>query len=58
MADSNKYKSVSVPMPIETYKVLKLLGNEVLVEAKLTVSSTIEVLAKKEAKKLGLIKSK
>ena len=56
MADPNKFKSVSVP--IETYKVLKLLGNEVLVEAKLTVSSTIEVLAKKEAYKLGLIKSK
>ena len=56
MVDPTKYKSVSVP--IETYKLLKLLGNEVLVEAKLTVSSTIEILAKKEAKKLGLIKSK
>ena len=56
MADPNKYKSVSVP--IETYKLLDLLSNHNLVEAKLTISSTLEILAKKEAKKLGLIKSK
>ena len=56
MADPNKYKSVSVP--IETYKLLNLLSNHNLVEAKLTISSTLEILAKKEAKKLGLIKSK
>ena len=44
MDEPNKFKSVSVP--IETYKLLKLLGNEVLVKANLTVSSTIKFLPK------------
>ena len=42
-------------MPIETYKLLNLLGDHNLVEAKLTISSTLEILAKKKAKGLGLI---
>ena len=49
MADPNKFKSVSVP--IKTYKILEFLGKGKLVDANLTISKTIEVLATKEAKK-------
>ena len=49
MADPNKFKSVSVSM--KTYKMLEFLGNGKLVDANLTISKTIEVLATKEAKK-------
>ena len=51
MADPAKYKSVSVPM--EIYKILVFLGDGKLTDAKLTISKTIEVLAKKEAKSKG-----
>ena len=51
MADPNKYKSVSVPM--DTYKILLFLGDGKLTDANLTISKTIEVLAKKEAKNKG-----
>ena len=45
MADPNKFKSVSVP--IKTYKMLEFLGKGKLVDANLTISKTIEVLANK-----------
>jgi hypothetical protein len=48
MADPNKFKSVSVP--IKTYKMLEFLGKGKFVDANLTISKTIEVLATKEAK--------
>ena len=51
MADPAKYKSVSVPM--ETYKILLFLSEGKLTDATLTISKTIEVLAKKEAKNKG-----
>jgi hypothetical protein len=46
MADPAKYKSVSVPM--EIYKILVFLGDGKLTDANLTISKTIEVLAKIE----------
>ena len=49
MADPAKFKSVSVS--IATYKVLKYLGDGKITDADLTVSKTIESLAKKEGKK-------
>ena len=49
--NSDKFKSVSVP--IKTYKMLEFLGKGKLVDANLTISKTIEVLANKEAKKYG-----
>ena len=49
MADPNKFKSVSVP--IKTYKMLEFFGKSKLIDANLTISKTIEVLANKEAKK-------
>ena len=51
MADPAKFKSVSVS--ITTYKVLKFLGDGKITDADLTVSKTIESLAKKEGKKHG-----
>ena len=51
MADPAKYKSVSVPM--EIYKILVFLKDGKLTDANLTVSKTIEVLAKKEARNRG-----
>ena len=51
MADPNKFKSVSVPM--DTYKILTYLSQGKITEANLTISKTIECLAKKEAKKNG-----
>ena len=42
-------KSVSVP--IKTYKILEFLRKGKFVDANLTISKTIEVLATKEAKK-------
>jgi len=51
MADPNKYKSVSVPL--ETYKILLFLSDGKLTDATLTISKTIEDLAKKAAKSRG-----
>ena len=51
MADPAKFKSVSVS--VATYKVLKFLGDGKITDADLTVSKTIESLAKKEGKKYG-----
>ena len=53
MADPNKYKSLSVNKSIATYKILKYLGDGKITDADLTVSKTIESLAKKEGKKHG-----
>tara|TARA_R110000787_G_scaffold45344_1_gene110625 strand:- start:83 stop:259 length:177 start_codon:yes stop_codon:yes gene_type:complete len=51
MADPAKFKSVSVS--INTYNVLKYLGDGKITDADLTISKTIESIAKKEAKKHG-----
>jgi hypothetical protein len=51
MADPAKFKSVSVS--ISTYKILRYLGDGKITDADLTVSKTIESLAKKEGKKHG-----
>ena len=51
MADPAKFKSVSVS--IATYKILRYLGEGKITDADLTVSKTIESLAKKEGKKHG-----
>ena len=51
MADPAKFKSVSVN--ISTYKVLKFLGDGKITDADLTISKTIESLAKKESKRHG-----
>ena len=51
MADPAKFKSVSVSLA--TYKILKYLGDGKITDADLTVSKTIERLAKKESKKHG-----
>ena len=48
MPDTQKYKSVSVPTT--TYKMLVDLSKEIF-EAPLTISKTIEYLARKETKK-------
>ena len=53
MADPNKFKSVSVP--IDTYKILTTLSTK-LTDANLTISKTIEVLAKKAVRKNGFKK--
>jgi DNA/RNA endonuclease G (NUC1) len=55
MADPNKYKSVSVPL--ETYKILLFLSDGKLTDATLTISKTIEDLAKKAAKTRGYKKN-
>ena len=51
MADPAKFKSVSVSTSI--YKISNYLGNGKITDADLTISKTIESLAKKEAKKHG-----
>ena len=51
MADPAKFKSVSVST--STYKILNYLGNGKITDADLTISKTIESLAKKECKKYG-----
>tara|TARA_R100001369_G_C3250530_1_gene156006 strand:+ start:237 stop:413 length:177 start_codon:yes stop_codon:yes gene_type:complete len=51
MANPLKFKSVSVS--ISTYKILKYLGNGKITDADLTISKTIESIAKKESKKHG-----
>jgi hypothetical protein len=54
MADTSKYKSVSVP--IEVYKILTYLSKGKLIEDNdmhLTISKTIELLAKRTAKESG-----
>jgi len=51
MADPAKFKSVSVS--ISTYKILAYLADGKITDADLTVSKTIESIAKKEAKKHG-----
>jgi len=51
MADPAKFKSVSVS--IATYKILTYLADGKITDADLTVSKTIESIAKKEAKKHG-----
>jgi hypothetical protein len=50
MPDTQKYKSVSVPN--DTYKILVHLSKHIF-EAPLTISKTIEYLARKEEKKNG-----
>ena len=56
MADPAKFKSVSVS--IATYKILKYLGDGKITDADLTVSKTIESLAKKEGKETWIQKRK
>jgi len=51
MADPLKFKSVSVP--IDTYRKLEFLSNGKFLDAKLTISKTIEGLATRAAKKTG-----
>jgi len=54
MADTSKYKSVSVP--IEVYKILTYLSKGKLIDDNdmhLTISKTIELLAKRTAKESG-----
>ena len=51
MADPSKFKSVSVP--IDTYKKLSYLADGKFLDAKLTISKTIEALATRAAKKTG-----
>ena len=50
MADPAKFKSVSVS--IATYKVLKYLGDGKITDADLTVSKTIESLARKKERNM------
>ena len=51
MADPKKFKSVSVS--IRTYQILDWLRKGKIVDVELTISKTIESLAKKESKKHG-----
>jgi len=51
MANPAKFKSVSVSTA--TYKILNFLRQDKIIDADLTVSKTIESLAKKESKKHG-----
>ena len=50
MADPAKYKSVS--LSIETYQILNWLRKGKIIDAELTISKTIESLAKFKAKSL------
>jgi len=50
MPDTTKYKSVSVPQ--ETYQILSMLS-KTLLEVPITISKTIEHLAKKEEKRVN-----
>ena len=57
MTDMSKYKNVSLTK--ETYKILESLSKVLLPDAKLSISKTIEAIAKEKAKKLnGKIKNK
>ena len=57
MTDITKYRNVSLPH--ETYKVLINLSKVLLLDAKLSISKTVECLANEKAKKLnGKSKSK
>ena len=49
MADPAKFKSVSVS--ITTYKILNFLRQGKITDADLTISKSIDSIAKKEAKK-------
>jgi hypothetical protein len=51
MADPAKFKSVSVTT--ETYKILDFLRQGKITDADLTISKTIESIAKKESKRHG-----
>ena len=51
MADPAKFKSVS--LSIETYQILNWLRKGKITDAELTLSKTIESLAKKESKRHG-----
>jgi hypothetical protein len=51
MANPAKFKSVSVSTA--TYKILNFLRQGKIIDADLTISKTIESLAKKESKKHG-----
>ena len=51
MANPARFKSVSVS--ISTYKILNFLKQGRITDADLTVSKTIESLAKKESKRHG-----
>ena len=51
MANTLKFKSVSVS--ISTYENLEFLSKGKITDADLTISKTIESLAKKESKKHG-----
>ena len=51
MADPAKFKSVSVTT--DTYKILDFLRQGKITDADLTISKTIESIAKKESKKHG-----
>ena len=51
MADPLKFKSVSVST--DTYKILDFLRKGKITDADLTISKTIESIAKKESKKHG-----
>ena len=51
MADPAKFKSVSVS--IKTYQILNWLRKGKITDAELTISKTIESLAKKESKRHG-----
>ena len=50
MADPNKYKSVSVPR--DTHEILNWLRKGNIVHADLTISKTIEHLAKSKMKEI------
>ena len=51
MANPLNFKSISVSM--STYKILKFLSAGKITDADLTISKTIESIAKKESKKHG-----
>ena len=50
MADTNKYKSVSVPK--ETYETLEWLRKGNIIQAELTFSKVIEYLAKSKMEEI------
>jgi|TARA_R110002094_G_scaffold176797_1_gene156603 hypothetical protein len=51
MANTNKFKSVSVP--IETYEKLTYLAKDKMADFSITISKTIDLIISKEAKKKG-----
>ena len=57
MTDITKYRNVSLPK--ETYRVLEELSKVLLLNAKLSISKTIECIANEKKKKLnGKMKEK